>query len=807
MCIRVGLEVRQGQVRVAPFQQGALDGGQLTWTTRREVVGIKPVQHGLELGVGIVEVVRIITARLQRLHFVHVQTEDGTVFGPRLFSDLDVGSIQRPDGDCTVECHLHVAGTGCFITCSRDLLGDICCRDQLLGQTHAIVRHEHHFQLALDTSIVVDPIRQLVDGIDDVFGQLVTGRRFGAEDKHAWVHVIVRVGQQTTIKRHDVNKVQLLALVLVQTLDLNVKDRLGTDIDTCFLFDDLDQLLFVVTLDGHELLLERLVVGKFHHATQFVQLQRPLLAHHFVVETSQFRVARQQPATRCHPVGHVAHFFRPQLGILGEEIFLHQLGVDLGHTIHFGRTDHAQVAHANLAYITLFDDGELGLDGIVARPLGLHQLVQEAGVDLVNHLQMARQYFLEQADRPLLQRFRQQSVVGIRENLIADSPSGIPVQIFLVNQHPHQFRDGDSRVSIVELNGNLRGKVAEVTAMDPLVAAHDVLDGASTEEVLLDQTQLFTCIGLIVRIQHLGDGLGLGFLSLGVDVTTGVEHVPVEKLGGAGFPQTQDVDGMTAKTDHRNIPRHPFNLATGVPYLFQAAIVTKHGLDVAIERHFLHRLGTADLPGVAIFTPGVRTLDLAAILDFLTEQTVFVVDTVTNRRIVQSGQRVDKAGSQTTQAAVAKCHVRLLFAQVGQFQTEFAQRLFASLVEGEVVQVVGSQSSHQEFSREIVNRTSIFLEMSLLSAGQALVHLFIDSRSSGFPPRFGRGFLFACSQGRTQVTHDTRLELIFIQLEILVCLLLGSHKPYSFVTNKIVIPLAGPALLLSQNMYRRENTN
>ena len=123
------------------------------------------------------------------------------------------------------------------------------------------------------------------------------------------------------------------------------------------------------------------------------------------------------------------------------------------------------------------------------------------------------------------------------------------------------------------------------------------------------------------------------------------------------------------------------------------------------------------------------------------------------------------------------------------------------------MQVVGSQSSHQEFSREIVNRTSIFLEMSLLSAGQALVHLFIDSRSSGFPPRFGRGFLFACSQGRTQVTHDTRLELIFIQLEILVCLLLGSHKPYSFVTNKIVIPLAGPALLLSQNMYRRENTN
>lgn len=236
-----------------------------------------------------------------------------------------------------------------------------------------------------------------------------------------------------------------------------------------------------------------------------------------------------------------------------------------------------------------------------------------------------------------------------------------------------------------------------------------------------------------------------------------------------------------------------------MPHLLQATLVTKDGLHVAVERDLLHRFRAADLPGVAIFAPGVRTLDLTAILNFLTEQAVLVVDAIAHRRVVQSGQGIDEAGSQTTQAAVAKGHVRLLFTQIGQFQTKFTQRLFTDFVEGEVVQVVGGQTPHQKFSREIVNRTSIFLEVSLLSTGQALVHLFIDGGSGRFPPGIRRGFLFACTQGRTQVTHDTRLELIFIQLEILVCLLLGSHKPFSFVTNKKCHPIGGTgAVVISE---------
>ena len=132
------------------------------------------------------------------------------------------------------------------------------------------------FQPALDAGVVVDPLRQLVDGVDDILGQLVTRRRLGAEDEHARCMSLVGVRQQTTVERHDVDEVQLLALVLsMQTLDLDVEDRLRAHLDAGFGLDDLDQLLLVVTLDGRELLLEGLVVGKLHHAAQLVELQRP----------------------------------------------------------------------------------------------------------------------------------------------------------------------------------------------------------------------------------------------------------------------------------------------------------------------------------------------------------------------------------------------------------------------------------------------------------------------------------------------------------------------------------------------------
>src|SRR5271168_4824477 len=64
---------------------------------------------------------------------------------------------------------------------------------------------------------------------------------------------------------------------------------------------------------------------------------------------------------------------------------------------------------------------------------------QEAGIDLVDYLQMTRKRFLEDSQRPLFQRLGQESVVGVSEGVAGDLPRIIPIEAVLVEQQAHQL--------------------------------------------------------------------------------------------------------------------------------------------------------------------------------------------------------------------------------------------------------------------------------------------------------------------------------------------------------------------------------
>jgi hypothetical protein len=74
----------------------------------------------------------------------------------------------------------------------------------------------------------------------------------------------------------------------------------------------------------------------------------------------------------------------------------------------------------------------------------------------------------------------------------------------LVDEQPHQFRDGDRRMRVVQLGGPVRIKLVEPLAAGEMQANH-VLQRAGDEEVLLRQPQPFADLGLVVRIEHLGE--------------------------------------------------------------------------------------------------------------------------------------------------------------------------------------------------------------------------------------------------------------------------------------------------------------
>ena len=69
-----------------------------------------------------------------------------TFSAPDVLADLDIGAVQRADGDGPVERELHVAGAGGFHAGGRNLLGQVGRRHDRFGKRGAVIGREHHLQ-------------------------------------------------------------------------------------------------------------------------------------------------------------------------------------------------------------------------------------------------------------------------------------------------------------------------------------------------------------------------------------------------------------------------------------------------------------------------------------------------------------------------------------------------------------------------------------------------------------------------------------------------------------------------------------
>jgi len=75
--------------------------------------------------------------------------------------------------------------------------------------------------------------------------------------------------------------------------------------------------------------------------------------------------------------------------------------------------------------------------------------------NIVDYLQVPREQVLQQRNGPLLESFGENSVVGEEERVGDDLPGLIPRNVFLIDENTHEFRNSESRVSIVELDGGI----------------------------------------------------------------------------------------------------------------------------------------------------------------------------------------------------------------------------------------------------------------------------------------------------------------------------------------------------------------
>ena len=126
--------------------------------------------------------------------------------------------------------------------------------------------------------VTTDHGRDGVDEPDDQFRHGIAGRCLPAEEKGARLDVKLRILSQPVIQGDDVQHIQVLALVLVNPLDLDIEQHVGWQRNAGLQFDVAGEALLVGELDRAPLFLEGLVIDVRLEAAQLLQFSRPAVA-------------------------------------------------------------------------------------------------------------------------------------------------------------------------------------------------------------------------------------------------------------------------------------------------------------------------------------------------------------------------------------------------------------------------------------------------------------------------------------------------------------------------------------------------
>ena len=239
----------------------------------------------------------------------------------------------------------------------------------------------------------------------------------------------------------------------------------------------------------------------------------------------------------------------------------------------------------------------------------------------------------------------------------------------------------------------------------PVVAAaaeprHDIGQRAGDQEILLDEPQAFAAGRRVVGVEDPRERLGRDLLVDGVEEVAAAELQEVEVVMCRRAPEPQRVDRPAAVADDRPVVRRADEGRRDVPDHLEPPLLQLEGA-VQPDVHGLPR--AADLPGVGTAEPVVGVLDLPAVGDLLAEDPVLVPQAVADRGELERRHRVEEAGGEPAQAAVAQAGVGLHLGELRPVELLALHRLPHDRLDPEVEDVVGQRPADQELHREVVD--------------------------------------------------------------------------------------------------------
>ena len=742
----VGLEVRKAHIGVGhalAAQQVSRDVGKgLTCKAVGQIV-----DHARQALVCGVVIGGAIALQPKSVHLLGGQTEDEHILRSCLGKHLHVCAVQRTDGERAVDHQLHAARAAGLLACQRDLLADLGRGNEGLGHADVVVLEEDEIDLLADARILLDVLADHAEQLDDALGHVVARGGLGAEDEGLGLQVEVGIFLQIKIQTDHVEGVEQLSLVLVQTLDLHVKDRVGIQLFARLSKDQVGKADLVLVLDGSQALEHGLVVGKLGKVREALGLVAVGRSDAILNEACQSGVGIAEPAAVCHAVGDVVKLLGIEAVELLEGGVLENAGVQLGYAVDVVRGDDRKVGHAHLP---VGDHAHLG-DAVPASWGGTPRLGAEALVDLLENGVDAGELEAEEILVPGLERLGHDGVVGVGDGTGDDIPGLLPGEEIIVHQNAHQLGNAERGMRVVDVNGDLLVQIVQ-TSVDRHVVADDALHRGRHQEILLRQAQKLALGVVVGGIEHLGDDLGVGAFLKRTGVLSLREQAHVEILNVSCLPQTELADGGAVRARDHHVVGNGLDLLGVLVDDGAVAVLAPLLSDAAAKADLVDAVGAGNQPNVAAWQPDVGQLNLHTVHDHLLEESVLVADGKARGGIIERGEGVHKAGGKAAKSSVAKSCIGLAFVKLLQGKAERGEGLVISLVQAEVAEIGPQRAAEQEFHAHIVDALcalavdllfvggSLFAQHILDGDGRRLIHLLarcLGRRAAKMSPQNG----------------------------------------------------------------------
>ena len=143
----------------------------------------------------------------------------------------------------------------------------------------------------------------------------------------------LRIALDLIIQINDMQDIEKLSLILVQTLDLYIKNRIRIDFDVVMFQNISGEAFLVGALDRGKLLPLILVIDKRVKFLHLRKICHPLRSDQTAHPCCQALIAVEQETPLGDTVGLVVELIRLQIIEIAQSLFLQNLGVEPCHAV------------------------------------------------------------------------------------------------------------------------------------------------------------------------------------------------------------------------------------------------------------------------------------------------------------------------------------------------------------------------------------------------------------------------------------------------------------------------------------------